>query len=319
MQAGKKPVVVVGSINIDLVANAERIPVEGETVLGTGFQIHPGGKGANQAVAVARLGYPVSMIGRLGDDSFGHQLRGHLESAGVDVSAIATSPGTSGVAVIVVGEKGENSIVITPGANALLTTADIDTNLDLIRSAGLVLTQLEIPIATVLHLAQICAREKIPLILDPAPAKKIPAELFKNVEWFTPNETEAAFFTGEAEPSDDVDNPSALAKILMNKGAKGVVLKLGSRGVYVATDSGIAEMLHSFAVKAVDTTAAGDAFNGAFATGLMMNRTPVESARFAAAAAAISVTRAGAQPSMPAIAEVEQMLHGNSNNSRSSS
>jgi ribokinase len=319
MQAGKKPVVVVGSINIDLVANAERIPVEGETVLGTDFQIHPGGKGANQAVAVARLGYPVSMIGRLGDDAFGEQLRGHLQSAGVDVSAVANSPGTSGVAVIVVGEKGENSIVITPGANALLTTADIDANLSLIRSAGLVLTQLEIPMATVLHLAQICVREKVPLILDPAPAKEIPAELFEHVEWFTPNETEAAFFTGEAEDAADGGNPSALAQILMNKGAKGVLLKLGSRGVYVATHSGIAELLGSFKVKAVDTTAAGDAFNGAFATGLMMNLIPVESARFAAAAAAISVTRAGAQPSMPALGEVEQMLHGAENNGKSSS
>jgi ribokinase len=318
MQAGKKPVVVVGSINIDLVANAERIPVEGETVLGTDFQIHPGGKGANQAVAVARLGYPVSMIGRLGDDAFGEQLRGHLQSAGVDVSAVATSPGTSGVAVIVVGEKGENSIVITPGANALLTTADIDANLSLIRSAGLVLTQLEIPMATVLHLAQICVREKVPLILDPAPAKEIPAELFEHVEWFTPNETEAAFFTGEAEDATDGANPSALAQILMNKGAKGVLLKLGSRGVYVATHSGIAELLGSFKVKAVDTTAAGDAFNGAFATGLMMNLVPVESARFASAAAAISVTRAGAQPSMPAIGEVEQLLHGAENNGKSS-
>jgi ribokinase len=305
MQAGKKPVVVVGSINIDLVANAERIPVEGETVTGTDFQIHPGGKGANQAVAVARLGYPVSMIGRLGDDAFGNQLREHLQSAGVDVSAVATSPGTSGVAVIVVAAKGENSIVITPGANALLTTADIDANLDLIRSAGLVLTQLEIPMDTVMHLAEICVREKVPLILDPAPAREIPSELFKHVEWFTPNETEAAFFTGEAE---DAGEPSALAQILMNKGAKGVLLKLGSRGVYVATGSGTAELLGSFKVKAVDTTAAGDAFNGAFATGLMMNLAPVESARFAAAAAAISVTRAGAQPSMPALDEVEEML-----------
>jgi ribokinase len=254
------------------------------------------------------------MIGRLGDDAFGTQLRAHLESAGVDVSAVATSPGTSGVAVIVVGAKGENCIVITPGANALLTTADLDANLELIRSAGLVLTQLEIPMATVLHLAHICARENVPLILDPAPAKEIPAELFENVEWFTPNETEAAFFTD----TTDAESPAALAQILMNKGAKGVLLKLGSRGVYVATHSGIAKQLDSFPVKAVDTTAAGDAFNGAFATGLMMNQAPIDSARFAAAAAAISVTRAGAQPSMPAIDEVEQMLHSAANNGKGS-
>jgi len=310
MQAGKKPVVVVGSINIDLVANTERIPVEGETVLGSDFQIHPGGKGANQAVAVARLGYPVAMVGRIGDDSFGLQLRRHLEDANVDVSAVATTPGTSGVAVIVVGQNGENSIVITPGANALLTPEDIDANLALIQSAGLVLTQLEIPIPTVLHLAQICSRENVPLILDPAPAKDIPPELFQDVAWFTPNETEAAFFAGESNSSTNEAEPSAMARMLMDKGAKGVLLKLGSRGAYIATRSGVAELLGSFTVKAVDTTAAGDAFNGAFATGLMMDLPPIESARFAAAAAAVSVTRAGAQPSMPAIAEVEEMLRG---------
>jgi ribokinase len=305
MRAGKKPVVVVGSINLDLVANAERIPVEGETVEGRDFQIHPGGKGANQAVAIARLGYPVAMIGRVGDDAFGKQLHDHLAGAGVDTSAVAVSPGTSGVAVIVVADKGENSIVITPGANAHVSTDDIDANLDRIRSAGVVLTQLEIPIPTVLHLARICAREKVPLILDPAPAKKLPAELFELVEWFTPNETEAAFFIGSA----GADSPFAMARVLMTKGAKGVLLKLGSRGVYVATQDGIAEQLRSFEVKAVDTTAAGDAFNGAFAVGLMMNLPCVESARFAAAAAAVSVTRPGAQPSMPSLAEVEDMLH----------
>ena len=310
MQAGKKPVVVVGSINIDLVANTERIPVEGETVLGSDFQIHPGGKGANQAVAIARLGYPVAMVGRIGDDSFGLQLRLHLEDANVDVSAVATTAGTSGVAVIVVGQNGENSIVITPGANALLTPADIDANLALIQSAGLVLTQLEIPIPTVLHLAQICSRENVPLILDPAPAKDIPPELFQDVAWFTPNETEAAFFAGESDGFTNGADPSAMARMLMDKGAKGVLLKLGSRGAYIATRSGVAELLSSFTVKAVDTTAAGDAFNGAFATGLMMDLPPIESARFAAAAAAVSVTRAGAQPSMPAIAEVEEMLRG---------
>ncbi|MBT9330632.1 ribokinase [Paracidobacterium acidisoli] len=305
MQAGKKPVVVVGSINIDLVVRAERIPVEGETVQGRDFQIHPGGKGANQAVAVGRLGYPVAMIGRIGDDAFGEQLREHLAGAGVDISAVAVSPGTSGVAVIVVSDNGENSIVITPGANAHVSTTDIDANLELIRSAGVVLAQLEIPILTVLHLARICAREKVPLILDPAPAQELPAELFEIVEWFTPNETEAAFFTGNA----DAESSSTMAQFLMGKGIKGVLLKLGSRGVYIATRAHVAEQLPPFAVKAVDTTAAGDAFNGAFATGLMMNLTPVESARFAAAAAAVSVTRPGAQPSMPSIAEVEQMLH----------
>jgi ribokinase len=308
MQTGKAPVVVVGSINIDLVANTDRIPVEGETVLGSDFQIHPGGKGANQAVAVARLGHPVSMIGRLGDDAFGSQLKTHLESAGVDVAGVMTTPGSSGVAVIIVGQKGENCIVITPGANALLTPQDLDTHIDIIRSAGVVLTQLEIPIETVQHLAKICMQEKVPLILDPAPAKELPQSLFEDVEWFTPNETEAAFFAENSNGSADTSDPAAMAKTLMARGVKGVVLKLGARGAFMASRHGLAELLNSFPVNAVDTTAAGDAFNGAFATALLMQMGPLESARFAAAAAAISVTRPGAQPSMPAMADVKQLL-----------
>ena len=162
MLGGKKPVVVVGSINIDLVANMERIPVEGETVLGKDFQIHPGGKGANQAAAVARLGYPVRMIGRLGDDTFGAQLKAHLESMGVDVTGVTITPGTSCVATIIVGGKGENSIVITPGANALLTPQDLEANLEIIRSAGIVLTQLEIPIETVRDSGQLRGLQRRP-------------------------------------------------------------------------------------------------------------------------------------------------------------
>jgi ribokinase len=308
MLGGKKPVVVVGSINIDLVANTERIPVEGETVLGKDFQIHPGGKGANQAAAVARLGYPVRMIGRLGDDTFGAQLKAHLESMGVDVTGVTITPGTSGVATIIVGGKGENSIVITPGANALLTPQDLEANLEIIRSAGIVLTQLEIPIETVQHLTEICFQERIPLILDPAPAKELPPDLLKNIEWFTPNETEAAFFLGNSNGVVNMADPAPVAQMLLKNGMKGVVLKLGSRGAYLASATGLAELLEAFAVPAIDTTAAGDAFNGAFATGLMLQMGPVESARFAAAAAAISVTRAGAQSSMPIMAEVEQML-----------
>jgi ribokinase len=308
MLAGKKPIVVVGSINIDLVANTKRIPVEGETVLGKDFQIHPGGKGANQAVAVARLGYPVRMIGRLGDDTFGAQLKAHLKTAGVDVVGVATSPGTSGVAMIVVADRGENSIVITPGANALLTPQDLEANIEIIRSAGIVLTQLEIPMETVQHLAEICSREAVTLILDPAPAKELPPDLLRNIDWFTPNETEAAFFIGNSNGAANMLDPAPMAQMLLRNGMKGVVLKLGSRGAYLASATGLTELLNPFSVKPVDTTAAGDAFNGAFATGLMLKMGPVEGARFAAAAAAISVTRAGAQFSMPDMAEVQHMM-----------
>jgi ribokinase len=308
MQTDKSPVVVVGSINIDLVANTERIPMKGETVLGSDFQIHPGGKGANQAVAVARLGYPVSLIGRLGGDAFGSQLRTRLESAGVDVAGVTTTTGISGVALIVVASNGENCIVITPGANALLTPKDLDAHIDIIRSAGVVLTQLEIPIETVQHLARICAREKVPLILDPAPAKEIPQNLFENVEWFTPNETEAAFFAGKRNGAAEMSDPVTMANMLMSQGVKGVVLKLGSRGAFIASRDGLAERLTSFPVQAVDTTAAGDAFNGAFAVALLLEMGPIESARFATAAAAVSVTRPGAQPSLAAMSDVQRML-----------
>jgi ribokinase len=308
MQTDKSPVVVVGSINIDLVANTERIPMKGETVLGSDFQIHPGGKGANQAVAVARLGYPVSLIGRLGDDAFGSQLRTRLESAGVDVAGVTTTTGISGVALIVVASNGENCIVITPGANALLTPKDLDAHIDIIRSAGVVLTQLEIPIETVQHLARICAREKVPLILDPAPAKEIPQNLFENVEWFTPNETEAAFFAGKRNGAAEMSDPVTMANMLMSQGVKGVVLKLGSRGAFIASRDGLAQQLTSFPVQAVDTTAAGDAFNGAFAVALLLQMGPAESARFATAAAAVSVTRPGAQPSLAEMSDVQRML-----------
>ena len=308
MSAGSKPVAVVGSINIDLVTNTKRIPVRGETVFGSGFQIHSGGKGANQAVAVARLGYPVCMIGRIGDDAFGQQLRTHLEQAGVNVAGVITTTGTSGVATIIVADSGENCIVITPGANALLTPEDIDANVEIIRSSGIVLTQLEIPLETVEHLAGICAREGIPLILDPAPAKGLPASLFKVVSWFTPNETEAAFFTGEHGTGFGLLEPASVAKALIDRGIGGVVLKLGSRGAFLASNARVEEQLPAFAVRAVDTTAAGDAFNGAFAVGILLGKDPVASARFATAAAALSVTRAGAQPSMPTRAEVDRLL-----------
>lgn len=307
MNSVPKPIVVVGSINVDLVANTARIPHAGETVLGHAFKIHPGGKGANQAVAAARLGHPVSMIGRVGDDAFGAQLRAGLESSGVDTTGVATSSGSSGVASIVVSDSGENSIVVVPGANAEVSSLDLDTNIEIIRSAGIVLAQLEIPIATILHLAEICSREGVPLMLDPAPATELPQALLEQVTWFTPNETEAAFFIGEG-----VAEAPAMARTLMDQGIQGVVLKLGPRGAYLASTAGGAESIQPFPVHAVDTTAAGDCFNGAFAVALLMGEYPVQSARFAAAAAAISVTRPGAQPSMPTMDEVEGLMRSSS-------
>lgn len=304
MQA-RKPIVIVGSINLDLVARAERIPAVGETLIGTGFQTNPGGKGANQAVAVARLGYPVHMIGRVGTDAFGAQLRAHLESNSVNTSAVSASDGSSGVAVIVVSEKGENSIVVAPGANALLTPDDITRNLPLIQSAGIVLAQLEIPLETVELLAEVCARENVPLMLDPAPARELPRSLIERVAWFTPNESEAAFYVN-AQASSAV--PSTTADALLSNGCSSIVLKRGAEGVYLASSNGLREVVPAFSVTAIDTTAAGDAFNGGFAVGLMLSKSPGESAIFASAVAAISVTRPGAQASMPSISEVEAFL-----------
>ena len=304
----QKPIVVVGSINTDLVAVTERIPAIGETVTGADFQIHPGGKGANQAVAVARLGYPVRLIGRLGSDVFGTQLKTHLESACVDIAGGATSEGTSGVAVIVVSEQGENIIVVTPGANAKVTPQDLEANIEIVRQAGIVLAQLEIPLETVEYLASICAREGVPLILDPAPARNLPRGIFKQIAWITPNQTEAAFYSGSENGSGQTRDAAEMARLILAKGSRGVVLKMGEHGAYLASQEGIAELIPAFHVKAIDTTAAGDAFNGGFATGLMRGMPPLESARFASAVAAISVTRSGAQPSMPTALELDRFL-----------
>ena len=306
---GKKPIVVVGSINIDLVANTERIPVAGETVTGLDFDTHHGGKGANQAVAAGRLGYPVRMIGRVGSDAFGEQLRTGLMNAGVDAAGVAASEGSSGVAIIVVARNGENSIVVVPGANGLLTPQDLDAHVEMIRTAGVVLAQLEIPMETVEHLAAICEREGVPLILDPAPARELSPELLARVAWFTPNETEAAFFAGAAAGTASVA-PEDVARMLKEKGVENVALKLGSRGAFITSAREVGAQVDSFPVQAIDTTAAGDCFNGAFAVGLMQGMSPEDAARYAAAAAAISVTRRGAQPSMPSRTEVESMLAG---------
>jgi ribokinase len=304
MSRSQKAIVVVGSINIDLVSKAERIPVSGETVLGNDFKTHLGGKGANQAVAVARLGHPVHMIGKVGSDAFGERLRSGLEQASVDVSAVGTVEDSSGVAMIVVSPEGDNLIVVTPGANSALRPADLDAQVEMIRGAGLVLAQLETPMDTIEYLAQLCERNGVPLMLDPAPSHALSPVVLKQVRWFTPNETEAAFYAGGKKK----ESLEQTAERLLQQGLRGVVLKLGASGVYLRSPEGLKLHVPAFPVKAVDTTAAGDAFNGAFAVGLARGQSPGESARFGAAAAAVSVTRAGAQPSMPTTGEVDAIL-----------
>jgi ribokinase len=308
MTADRKPIVVVGSINMDLVASAEHIPSVGETIEGTGFQFQPGGKGANQAVAVAKLGYPVRMIGKVGDDLFGTQLRSRLEESGVDTAGVGLSSGSSGIALIVVSDRGENIIVVIPGANANVTPEFLEEKRDIIHSAGLVLTQLEIPLESVEYLASMCARKDIPLILDPAPARALSRTLLESLAWFTPNETEAAFFAGGATVDDNASSPGLVADKLFEKGLRRMILKLGDRGAFLVNGANNRLMLKSASVRAIDTTAAGDAFNGAFATGLLLWDEPLKSARFATAAAAVSVTRFGAQASMASMKEVQELL-----------
>lgn len=306
--SAQKPIIVVGSINTDLVAVTKRMPAVGETVIASDFQRHPGGKGANQAVGVARLGYPVGLIGRLGDDAFGAELRSNLHAAGVDIAGVSTSDGVSGVAVVLVTERGDNSILIAPGANSKVMPEDLDANLPLLRSAGMVLAQLEVPLETIEHLARICAREDVPLILDPAPARDLPPGLFKDIAWFTPNQTEAAFYLGDRHAASNQPSPAETAQMFFSQGCRGVVLKMGANGTYLASRDGIGSLVPAFSVEAIDTTAAGDAFNAGFATALMSGRSPLDSATFAAAVAAISVTRRGAQPSMPSMTEVNAFM-----------
>lgn len=309
--SGHKPVVVVGSINLDLVTFADHMPMAGETVPGRKFQMIPGGKGANQAVAVARLGYPVELIGKIGDDFAGEQLWEHMKRAELGLTGVEKTEVASGTAVIIVASNGENCIVVTPGANAQVTPEYVDRHLDLIRNAGLVLAQLEIPLATVEHLARLCFQYDVPFILDPAPARKLPAELLERVRWFTPNEMEAAFYIRDFTNGDEVPSePQVTARSILDHGPAGVILKLGSRGAYLATN-GTGQMVPATPVKALDSTAAGDAFNGAFAVGLMSGWNAIESASFAVAAASLSVTRAGAQTSMPNMAEITEMLRRN--------
>jgi ribokinase len=306
--SAQKPIIVVGSINTDLVAVTKRIPAAGETVIGSDFQIHPGGKGANQAVAVARLGYPVRLIGRLGNDTFGAELRTHLEKAGVEITGVSTSDGVSGVAVIVVSGHGENSIVLAPGANSKVTPEDLDANISILRSAGMVLAQLEIPLETIEYLARICARENVPLILDPAPARDLPPGIFKDIAWFTPNQTEAAFYIGNKHSESNPPAPAEMAKVFLSNGCRGVALKMGAHGTYLGSQDGIGSLVPAFSVDAIDTTAAGDAFNAGFATALMLGNSFLDSAVFGSAVAAISVTRTGAQPSMPTMVEVKDFM-----------
>ena len=297
-----KPIVVIGSINMDLVCRTPRMPVGGETILGSDFVTIPGGKGANPAVAAARLGGDVHMIGRVGDDDFGKRLLAGLADNGVNIDRVPVTKNTaSGIAMILVDDKGQNSIVVAPGANAKLTTKDVDSAKSLIESAAAVVLQLEIPLPVVEHAIKLCRRLGVFTILDPAPAQKLPRELFA-VDVFTPNESEAEILAGEMHR-----DPKQTASHFLRRGAKAAVLKRGAHGaMWIDADS--AHASKAFKIKVVDTTAAGDAFTGALAVARAEDMSPEQSIRFACAAGAICCTGFGAQPSLPTRKAVDALL-----------
>ena len=302
---GIKRIVVIGSSNTDMVIRTKNLPRPGETVLGGTFFMNAGGKGANQAVACARLGGAVTFVCKTGNDVFGHQAYQLFDDEGIDPSYVFSDPkNPSGVALILVDDNAENSIAVASGSNSNLVTADIDNSLDAIENSEIVLMQLEIPIKTIEYAAQIAKSRGKMVILNPAPAptEPLPLSILKNIDLITPNETEAELISGIPV----VDEPSAIAaaKRMAELGVKKIIITMGSKGAMLYED-GQAELIPSIRVKAVDTTAAGDCFNGALTIAISEGRSLKDAVLFANRAAAISVTRPGAQVSMPYRHEVD--------------
>jgi ribokinase len=294
-------ILVVGSANMDLVVFADRLPAPGETLLGGAFQSFAGGKGGNQAVAAARAGGKVAFLGRIGNDIFGTRLRSGLQDNGVDTRLLGDVEGASGIAIIMSG-GGNNMIVVAPGANDAVTAKAIDKN----AFAGIrfVLAQLETPMDGVIEAARLARAQGATFILDPAPARALPAELLPLVDWLTPNESEACGLLG----LKGLGEPALMARQLKALGPRGVVLKLGGQGVVLLGSDDVAVAIPARKVTVADTTAAGDAFNGAFAVGLSEGKSPEQAAHFAVAAAGISVTRQGAQPAMASRMEIDAVM-----------
>lgn len=299
-------VTVVGSLNMDLVARAPRIPRPGETIIGGEFRNVPGGKGANQAIAAARLGATVSMVGRVGRDTFAGPLLDNLDADGIDHTFVVQDPeAATGVALIVVDDGGENSIVVASGANMRLSPADVDGAEAAIAGADALLLQLEIPLETVIRAAKIARARAVKIILNPAPARSLPAELLSLVDVLIPNESETALLTGL--PVGDQAEAKTAAAALQDSGVGTVILTLGERGAMLATE-GKTELFPAFDVTPVDTTAAGDAFVGGFAVALAEGRTLSEAVRWGNGAGGLAATKLGAQPSLPARRDLERLL-----------
>ncbi len=301
-------IAVVGSSNTDMIIQSARIPRPGETILGGEFTMAAGGKGANQAVGAARAGGQVTFIARVGDDLFGKQAIEGFRGDGINVEHVTRDTGApSGVALIVVAADGENSIVVASGANGRLSPADVKKAKDAIGSAAVLLCQLETPIETVQAAVETASAAGVRVILNPAPARTLDDGLLKHVSVITPNETEAELLTG-VKVVDDAGAARAAAH-LRNRGVGMALITLGARGTFACAD-GISEIVPGFKVEPVDTTAAGDVFNGALAVALAEGKPLRDAVRFANAAGALSVTKLGAQPSAPKRAEIEAMLAG---------
>jgi ribokinase len=303
-------IVVLGSLNMDFVVRVEHLPVPGETVLGSGFQMIPGGKGANQACAAGRLAGRETltrMVGRVGYDVFADHLKASLAAAGVDVTYVhAARSQPTGVALIWVDRNGQNSIVVASGANHAMAPADIEGLRGAFRGAGFALFQLETPLPAVAAALKLAREEGARTILDPAPAQPLPAGLLEQVDVLTPNESEALLLLGRATHAT-IGEPAEVARALRALGPKAVILKLGERGCYY-DDGSESRQAPAFVMEAVDTTAAGDTFNGALAVALAEGRPIADALRFANAAAGLSVTRMGAQASIPSRKEVDDLL-----------
>ena len=303
-------IVVVGSSNTDMIIKMEKIPVPGETVLGGEFSIAAGGKGANQAVAAARSGGNVTFVACVGQDIFGQQAVDGFLADKINVDYIfKDEKAASGVALIFVDNKGENSIAVASGANYKLTPEHISRAKDAITSSQILVMQLETPVDTVSAAAKLAKANGVKVILNPAPAQPLDDALFKNISILTPNESETELLTGIKV--DDDDSAAKAAHILLSKGLDAILITLGSRGVFLAT-AGVSKIIPGFKVKAVDTTAAGDVFNGALAVALSENKSLEDAVRFANAAGALAVTKMGAQPSAPNRQEIENLLKSQS-------
>lgn len=299
-------ITVVGSLNIDLVGRAPRLPKPGETIVGGELAMIPGGKGGNQAVAAALLGAQVSLVGRLGGDAFAHRLLESLEGHGVSIEHVSQDTRTaSGAALITVGDSGENSIVVLPGANRTLLPEHIDAARESISAADVLLLQLEIPLETVRRAVQVARGAGVKVVLNPAPARPLPPDLLLNVDVLAPNESEAELLTGL--PVDDDRSAGHSAQKILELGVGAALITLGGRGALLAARR-VTQIFPAYPVNVVDTTAAGDAFLGGFAVALAEGKSLAEAAAWGNAAGALACTKLGAQSSLPTRSQVEALL-----------